>query len=93
MATTYDKLIDLPGLEVYTDEVQKLIKKMISESSDFEIVTKDSYLDFPITGSQNKIYIDKTNNRTYRYDEDNLKYYIIGSDWDDIDLIDSNWTE
>ena len=93
MATTYDKLIDLPGLEVYTDEVQKLIKKMISESSDFEIVTKHSYLDFPITGSQNKIYIDKTNNRTYRYDEDNLKYYIIGSDWDDIDLIDSNWTE
>ena len=91
-ATNSQKFISLTGMEYYTDEVKKLIRQMIADSSEFEIVTANSYLNFPIVGSQNKLYIDKTNNKTYRYDEASLKYYIIGSDYDDIDLIDSNWS-
>ena len=89
------KYMSLTGMEYYTDEVKKLIRQMISESSDnaFEIVTANSYLDFPLIGSKDKLYIDKANNNTYRYDETQLKYYIIGSDWQKIDLIDSNWEE
>lgn len=91
--TKNQKYLSLAGMEHYTDEVKKLIRKMIDESSDFEIITKNSYLDFPITGSKDKLYIDKINNKTYRYDEDNLKYYVIGSDYEAIGLIDSNWND
>lgn len=89
--TNHEKYMSLAGMEYYTDEVKKLIRQMINESSDFEIITANSYLNFPIVGSKDKLYIDKTNNKTYRYDEDNLKYFIIGSDYEDIDLINSNW--
>ena len=33
------------------------------------------------------IYIDKETNRSYRWDDDDTKYYCIGSDWQDIKMI------
>lgn len=50
----------------------------------------DSYLDFPISGAEDVIYIDKNNNKTYRYSLDK-NYYIIGSDYNEISEIDGNF--
>ena len=84
------KVIDYSGMQVYTDEVKKLIEKMIADSSDFEVETVDSYLHFPVVGNVNHIYIDTTDNATYRWNQDDLHYYCIGRDWENIDLINAN---
>lgn len=88
--TKNQKYLSLAGMEHYTDEVKKLIRKMIDESSDFEIETADSYLHFPVVGNVNHIYIDTTDNATYRWNQDDLHYYCIGRDWENIDLINAN---
>lgn len=61
----------------------------ITNQPSAQVVTKSSYLDFPSVGNESVIYIDKTANKTYRWDDDNLKYYVIGSNYNDIDLIDA----
>ncbi len=84
------KVIDYSGMQVYTDEVKKLIEKMIADSSDFEVEAVDSYLHFPVVGNVNHLYIDTTDNATYRWNQDDLHYYCIGRDWEKIDLINAN---
>ena len=84
------KVIDYSGMQVYTEEVKKLIEKMIADSSEFEVETADSYLHFPVVGNVNHIYIDTTDNATYRWNQDDLHYYCIGRDWENIDLINAN---
>ena len=54
-----------------------------------QVVTRDSYLNFPSIGSESVIYVDKTANKSYRWDDNDLKYYVIGSDYNDIELIDA----
>lgn len=90
-ATNNQKYISLTGMEYYTDEVKKLIRQMIADSSDFEIVTRPSYLNFPITGNEAKLYIDSGANKTYRWNETDLKYYCIGSDYNDISSINGSF--
>lgn len=51
------------------------------------IITKDSIYEFPSVGSVNCIYISRTENKTYRWSDDDLKYYCVGSDWNDIKII------
>ena len=86
------KLIDIFGLEIYTEEVKRLIKRMIDESADdFEIVTAATYLDFPVIGNKDKLYIDSGANKTYRWDDTRLYYYCIGSDYNDISRVDGSF--
>lgn len=54
-----------------------------------QVVTKTSYLEFPSIGNESVIYIDKTANRTYRWDDTDFKYYVVGSDYHEIELIDA----
>lgn len=42
---------------------------------------------FPSVGSNNIAYIDKSTNKTYRWDDNDLKYYCIGSDYGAIQII------
>ncbi len=42
---------------------------------------------FPNVGEENRIYIDKENNRIYRYDTEENKYYICGSDYTEVEII------
>ena len=51
------------------------------------VVTKETRFDFPTIGSSEAIYVATSENKTYRFDEANLKYYVIGSDYDDIKII------
>lgn len=53
-------------------------------------ITKQQYegiINFPNIGKPEYIYIDTLTNKTYRWDDVNLKYYCIGSDYNDIELI------
>lgn len=51
------------------------------------LITARTMTDFPKIGNVLCIYIDKENNRSYRQDDDDTKYYCIGSDWQDINII------
>ena len=43
------------------------------------LVYRASYLNFPNVGDENNLYIDTTSNTVYRWDDEGLKYYMIGS--------------
>lgn len=85
------KFIDLENLQVYDEEIKEYLKQKISEFSDEIIIQEDSFLKFPTVGNKNTLYIDTTLNKLYRFDETNLKYYTIGSNYDDIKVIDGNF--
>lgn len=51
------------------------------------IVYRDSYLNFPTVGNEDQIYIDTTENATYRWDEMNIRYYCIGRDYKNVKVI------
>ena len=43
--------------------------------------------EFPSIGKENMIYVAKDENKTYRFNEDSLTYYCIGSDYNEIEVI------
>lgn len=51
------------------------------------ILEFNTYLVFPNIGVTHTIYVDLNANKLYRWDENNLTYYIVGSDYNDIDII------
>lgn len=51
------------------------------------IITKDDMYSFPSVGQTNCIYIARDENKTYRWDDTDFKYYCIGSDYKDIKVI------
>lgn len=51
------------------------------------IIFEKSYLNFPTIGDEKQIYIDTTENSTYRWDDASLKYYCIGRDYKQIEII------
>lgn len=50
------------------------------------IIQAISYLNFPTVGKINALYIDTTTNKSYRWDENNFNYYVVGSDYNDINI-------
>lgn len=74
--------LDEEGLQLYDD----MIKKVISNQSE-NIVQKTNYLLFPSVGDPNLLYMDIEHNTTYRWDKSTLKYFCIGSNYSDIDVI------
>lgn len=78
------KYINLENLRLYDNELKEYLKRNISEC----IVKEDSYLNFPTIGDDSKFYIDISTNKLYRWDDVDLKYFVIGSDYEDIKTID-----
>lgn len=50
--------------------------------------TAESVLDFPTIGEVDTIYIAKSENASYRWNDADLHYYCIGRDYNEIELID-----
>lgn len=46
-----------------------------------------TYLNFPKLGKLDVVYIDKGANAIYRWNDTDLKYYCVGRDYTEIDLI------
>lgn len=51
------------------------------------IITKNSKYEFPTIGDEKCLYISTSENKAYRFDEVQLKYYAVGSDYEDIKII------
>ena len=55
------------------------------------IIQKETFLSFPAIGNNNTIYIDTSDNSIYRFSEEELKYYLVTSDWNNIKTIDGTF--
>lgn len=51
------------------------------------IVYKKSYLEFPLIGNSDNLYIDTSKQIIYRWDNTDLKYYKASQDFEDIQVI------
>ena len=94
------KYLDLEGLERLVENSKDLFsnKKHTHITSDISglndildsLIERQSYvgiINFPNVGKPGNIYIDTLANKSYRWDDTDLKYYCIGSDYNDINLI------
>lgn len=45
--------------------------------------------DFPLVGKENILYVSKKENASYRWDSNDLNYYCIGRDYEEISIIDN----
>ena len=85
MSQRIDNLIDLQRLIEYDTLIKQHILKEIEKSKD--IVQEYAFsLQFPTIGKSQTIYIDKSNNKSYRWDDNELKYYRL-NDYTEIELI------
>ena len=87
-----ESILTKTGLEIYNSELLKHIKDLIGEYND-KVLEYTSSIKFTTVGKINTIYIDMNGNKIYRWDDDNTKYYCIGSNYEEINLIncgDSN---
>ena len=72
-------------LSLAITEVKSYVDEKISEKR----YSANTSLEFPLTGDSNVLYVATQENKTYRWDEDQLKYYCIGSDYNEIEYIDA----
>lgn len=80
------------------NDANKTITKKVRLLIDWaEITNKPSNLgstefmsrfDFPNTGVENVLYVALNENKIYRFDASTKTYKVVGSDWNDIELID-----
>lgn len=69
-------------------ELEKSIDTI--EKNKPNLVKKKSVYDFPNVGDENCIYIAIDENKTYHFDSNQNHYVVVGSDYNDIDIIDGN---
>lgn len=71
------------------EELEERIK-ILEDSGIIESSVVHEYknlYEFPTVGIKNNLYIDSENNKSYRWDENSLKYICIGSNYEDIKII------
>lgn len=79
----YNSLKNLPSINDIVLKGNLTLEKLgISD-----IILKNNITEFPNIGNEKNVYIAKEENKTYRWDDENLKYYCIGSDYNDIKII------
>lgn len=73
-----------------TSRAEQLLEETQQLVEDFgqEVVQKLTFLEFPNIGDERYLYIDQEMNKSYRWDATNLKYYCVGSNYEDINLVD-----
>lgn len=54
--------------------------KLLTEA----VIQRNSYLNFPTIGDEGLLYVDSTANCSYRWDSKELKYYIVGFNYNNI---------
>ena len=67
-----------------TDDVQPVVM----EQEVVSFVRNNNYVWYNNYTDEKLSYIDKGENRVYRWDDANLKYYTVGSDYNEIEIID-----
>lgn len=90
---SFDEQIDInePIENEYPDVLGDMEKRIAAlEDRQARVEEYDDHFSFPNVGRPATIYIDKKNNKTYRYDTKNGHYYIVGSDYEEIAIINAN---
>ena len=95
-----NKYLDLKGLQrliensekLFSDKNHKHVASDITDLNDIldSLAERNSYAginNFPSVGKAGNVYIDTLTNKSYRWDDADIKYYCIGSDYNDINLI------
>lgn len=72
--------------EIVARQYPDILKNMEVELNE-KITEYTNQFFFPNVGKENRIYIDKENNKIYRYDTEENKYYICGSDYTEVEII------
>lgn len=75
----------------YPDVINELNEHMHhieQTTASIEQYVNKSY--FPNIGSKSTIYVDAENNKLYRFDTDTKTYYTVGSNYEDIKIINCN---
>ena len=75
----------------YPDVITDLTERMHhieQTTASIEQFTNKSY--FPNIGKESTIYVDAENNTLYRFDVNTKTYYIVGSNYEDIKIINCN---
>ena len=78
------------SLSVSQNELQQTINTL-KTYADNKVVTVESFKDLPAGGNSSAIYIVKDRNKTYRWDDNLVQYICIGSDYNEIDIIDATF--
>lgn len=83
----YNKLDNKPSINGH-----ELVGNKTSGQLDLlgELHSYVTYLEFPVipnSGWEKDIFLDTTNNKIYRWDTTDMKYFCIGSNYDDIEVI------
>lgn len=78
--------------EAYVELVRKYKEESDAQYNELkdtktEVITTDSLYKFPNVGNTRDLYVDSSTNRTYRWSDEDLKYYCIGSDYNEIGII------
>lgn len=73
--------VDTDSIEITVDNTNKTISANIVQ------IQYTSKLNFPNVGSERVIYIDTTENATYRWDAENLSYVCVGRDYNEIEIL------
>ncbi len=47
-----------------------------------------TYLEFPTVGRDAVLYLDEAANKLYKWNQTDLHYYVVGSDYNQIQIID-----
>jgi len=63
------------------------MEEFLAAITDEPLVFVDTVAEYPAVGSPNKLYICKETNKTYRWDDALTQYRVIGSDYNEIDVI------
>lgn len=82
------QFLDYEGLSVLVSKMQDYV-----EQASVAVKSYTSLMNFPTIGETEYLYVDVTNNKSYRWDDDNLKYICIGSDWEQIEVVDGGSSE
>lgn len=72
---------DTEDIIMNVDNQRKVISATIQQ------IQYESKLNFPNIGSEHLIYIDMSENATYRWDKENLAYVCVGRDYTEIGVI------
>lgn len=72
------------GLDISDDGVLSIIGGSTGQA----VIQRDSYLNFPTIGNEGLLYVDSTENCSYRWDSKELKYYMVGFNYNNLKIID-----
>lgn len=82
------KYVGLDGLVLYDSEIKKFFKQLLSSSLTPSVINKTSSTAFPETGNESCLYVDTSENKVYRWDNESKTYIVVGTNYDNMNIID-----